>query len=61
MADTVGMSRQGLQKALSEKGNPRPDTISSIMKTMGYPPMPQEMDLHAEHRLRPLIEYNRAR
>ncbi len=40
MASEVGMSRQGLQKALSSKGNPRLDNINSIMHAMGYQLMP---------------------
>ena len=36
IAAEVGMSRQGLQKALSAKGNPRLDTINGIMRALGY-------------------------
>lgn len=36
VAEEVGMSRQGLQKALSAKGNPRLDTIYAIMRALGY-------------------------
>lgn len=43
MADEVGMTRQGLQKALSSKGNPRLDNINSIMRAMGYRLMPQKV------------------
>ena len=42
LADEVGMSRQGLQKALSAKGNPRLDTINSIMQALGYYLAPQK-------------------
>ena len=45
MADEVGMTRQGLQKALSSKGNPRLENINSIMRALGYQLMPQK--LHA--------------
>ncbi|WP_017326868.1 addiction module antidote protein [Synechococcus sp. PCC 7336] len=48
IAEEAGITRQGLQKALSEKGNPRLDTINSIMQTMGYYLMPQKMDMHME-------------
>jgi probable addiction module antidote protein len=48
IADEVGLTRQGLQKALSAKGNPRLDNINSIMVAMGYQLMPQKM----EHRAR---------
>jgi probable addiction module antidote protein len=36
LAEETGISRQGLQKALSEKGNPHFENINSIMKAMGY-------------------------
>lgn len=40
LADEIGMTRQGLQKALSAKGNPRLDSINAIMKALGYHLMP---------------------
>jgi HTH-type transcriptional regulator/antitoxin HigA len=43
MAEQVGMTRQGLQKALSGKGNPRLDNINAIMRAMGYQLMPLRM------------------
>ncbi|MCA9926155.1 MAG: putative addiction module antidote protein [Anaerolineales bacterium] len=43
MAKEVGMSRQGLQKALSAKGNPRLDSINAIMRAMGYQLMPRRL------------------
>lgn len=36
LAEEAGMSRQGLQKALSANGNPRLDTVNAIIKAMGY-------------------------
>ena len=36
LAAEVGMTRQGLQKALSTNGNPRLDNINAIMRAMGY-------------------------
>ena len=36
MASEIGMTRQGLQKALSANGNPRLDNINAIMRAMGY-------------------------
>ena len=48
MANEVGMTRHGLQKALSSKGNPRLDNINSIMRAMGYRLMPQKVEEHAE-------------
>jgi len=44
IADEIGMTRQGLQKALSAKGNPRLDNINAIMQAMGYHLMPQKID-----------------
>ena len=43
LAGEIGMTRQGLQKALSAKGNPRLDNINAIMRAMGYQLMPQPM------------------
>jgi len=43
LAEEVGMTRQGLQKALSSKGNPRLDNINAIMQSMGYQLMPQKI------------------
>jgi probable addiction module antidote protein len=44
MADEIGMTRRGLQRALSSKGNPRLENINAIMKAMGYQLMPQRID-----------------
>lgn len=44
MAEEVGMTRQGLQKALSAKGNPRLDTINAIMRAFGYQLMPHRLE-----------------
>jgi HTH-type transcriptional regulator / antitoxin HigA len=43
MAVNIGMSRQGLQKALSEDGNPRLGNVASIVKAMGYCLVPQRL------------------
>ena len=45
MADDIGMTRQGLQKALSAKGNPRLDNINAIMRAMGYQLMPRLLEI----------------
>lgn len=45
MAAEIGMTRQGLQKALSAKGNPRLDNINAIMRAMGYQPMPHPWEV----------------
>ncbi len=44
MAAEIGMTRQGLQKALSAKGNPRLDNINAIMQAMGYQLMPYRLE-----------------
>lgn len=44
MAEEVGMTRQGLQKALSARGNPRLDNINAIMRAMGYQLMPSRLE-----------------
>jgi HTH-type transcriptional regulator/antitoxin HigA len=44
MAAEIGMTRQGLQKALSAKGNPRLDNINAIMRAMGYQLMAQRLE-----------------
>ena len=36
LAEETGMSRQGIQPPLSEKGNPRLENINAIMHAMGY-------------------------
>jgi probable addiction module antidote protein len=42
LAEQTGMTRQGLQKALSSKGNPRLDNINSIMHALGYRLIPKK-------------------
>jgi probable addiction module antidote protein len=36
IAEAAGMSRKGLQKALSEDGNPEFASVNAIMHAMGY-------------------------
>ena len=43
IAEEAGMTRQGLQKALSWKGNLRLDNIKAILKAMGYHLMPEKL------------------
>jgi probable addiction module antidote protein len=43
MAEQIGMTRQGVQKALSDEGNPRLGNVTSIMKAMGYCLVPQKL------------------
>ena len=44
LAEQTGMSRQGLQKALSSKGNPRLDNISAIVRALGYRLVPKPIE-----------------
>lgn len=43
IAKTTGMSRSGLQKALSEQGNPEFSSVNAIMHAMGYRLSPQKL------------------
>ena len=43
IAEEIGMTRQGLQKALSTKGNPRLESINSIMQALGYRLIPEKL------------------
>lgn len=43
MAEEIGMTRKGLQKALSEQGNPKFASINAILQAMGYRLAPQRM------------------
>jgi probable addiction module antidote protein len=47
LAEEVGMTRQGLQKALSANGNPRLDTINAILHALGYQLIPQRLEYTA--------------
>jgi len=47
ISQTIGLTRQGLQKALSENGNPRLENITAIMKAMGYKLTPQPLELRS--------------
>lgn len=38
-----GVSRKGLQKALSENGNPHFESVNAIMHAMGYRLIPQKL------------------
>lgn len=44
LAKATGMTRQGVQHALSSKGNPRFDNVNSIMHALGYRLMPEKLD-----------------
>lgn len=59
IAERVKMSRQGVQKALSAKGNPRFDSINAIVQAMGYRLMPQRVGVEtavAESRVEYKVE-----
>jgi probable addiction module antidote protein len=43
IAEVSGLSRKGLQKALSENGNPQFSSVNAIMNAMGYRLMPQKL------------------
>ena len=46
IAETAGLSRKGLQKALSDRGNPRFKNMNAIIHAMGYRLVPQHLDSH---------------
>jgi len=41
----TGITRNGIQKALSEEGNPRLESINAIMHAMGYRLKPEKLQL----------------
>jgi probable addiction module antidote protein len=43
IANETGITRKGVQKALSEEGNPRFESINAILHAMGYQLVPQRM------------------
>ena len=47
LAEETGITRKGIQKALSEQGNPKFESVNAIMNAMGYQLMPQKHGLHA--------------
>ncbi len=47
LAQETGITGNGIQKALSEKGDPKFESINAIMNAMGYRLTPQKMDAHA--------------
>ena len=44
IAEETGLSRKGVQKALSEAGNPEFSSVNSIIHAMGYQLAPQKID-----------------
>jgi probable addiction module antidote protein len=47
LAEETGMSRQGIQHALSEQGNPRLETLNAILQAMGYRLVPEKLKMSA--------------
>lgn len=47
LAEETGMTRNGVQKALSEEGNPRFENINAIMQAMGYRLIPEKLEMSA--------------
>ena len=43
IAEVSGLSHKGVQKALSENGNPQFDTVNAILHAMGYRLTPQKL------------------
>jgi len=43
LAESAGLSRKGLQKALSEEGNPYFESVNAIIHAMGYRLVPQKL------------------
>lgn len=43
IAEVSGLSRKGLQKALSENDNPQFSSVNAIMHALGYRLMPQKL------------------
>ncbi|MBK7491505.1 MAG: putative addiction module antidote protein [Nitrosomonas sp.] len=48
LSQETGITRNGIQKALSENGNPKFESINAIMNAMGYRLTPQRLDVHAK-------------
>ena len=43
IAETSGLSRKGVQKALSDEGNPKFESVNAILHAMGYRLAPQKL------------------
>jgi probable addiction module antidote protein len=44
IAEVAGLSRKGVQKALSENGNPKFGSVNAILHAMGYRLAPQKLE-----------------
>lgn len=49
IAEETGLTRQGIQHALSSKGNPRFDNVNSIMNALGYRLVPEKINNNGQH------------
>ncbi|HBV21378.1 MAG TPA: addiction module antidote protein [Nitrosomonas sp.] len=47
-AQKTEITRNCIQKALSEKENPKFENVNAIMNAMGYNLTPQKLDIHAK-------------
>lgn len=47
IARETDLTRNGVQKALSEGGNPKFENVTAILSALGYHLMPQRLDVHA--------------
>jgi probable addiction module antidote protein len=54
VAEETGMTRQGLQKALSANGDPRPQSVNAIMPALGYRLAPQKLESYAPNKPGPV-------
>jgi len=43
IAEASGLSRKGVQKALSEDGHPKFESVNAILHSMGYQSAPQKL------------------
>lgn len=48
LAQETGITRNGIQKALSENGNPKFESINTIMHAMRYRLAPQKLNVHVK-------------
>lgn len=47
LAEETGMTRNGVQKALSEDGNPRFENINALMQAMDYSLIAEQLEMPA--------------
>ena len=47
LAEETGMTRNGVQKALSEDGNPRFENVNALIHAMGYRLSPEKLEMRA--------------